>query len=37
MARLFNESELIIATHNPGLASRMDRIARLEDGHLIET
>ena len=26
----------IIATHNPGLASRMDRIARLEDGRLIE-
>ena len=27
----------VIATHNPGLASRMDRIARLEDGYLIET
>ena len=26
----------IIATHNPRLASRMDRIARLEDGRLIE-
>ena len=27
----------VIATHNPGLASRMDRIARLEDGYLVET
>ena len=27
----------VIATHNPGLASRMDRIARLEDGQLIAT
>lgn len=26
----------IIATHNPDLASRMDRIVRLEEGHLIE-
>ena len=26
----------VIATHNPRLASRMDRIARLEDGRLIE-
>ncbi len=25
----------LIATHNPELASRMDRIVRLEDGHLI--
>ena len=26
----------LIATHNPELAARMDRIVRLEDGHLIE-
>lgn len=26
----------LIATHNPDLASRMDRIVHLEDGHLIE-
>lgn len=26
----------LIATHNPALAERMDRIVRLEDGHLIE-
>ncbi|MCK5444806.1 MAG: ABC transporter ATP-binding protein [Rhodospirillaceae bacterium] len=26
----------IIATHNPDLAARMDRIVRLEEGHLIE-
>ena len=26
----------IIATHNPALAARMDRSARLEDGHLVE-
>lgn len=25
----------IIATHNPGLASRMDRTVRLEDGVLV--
>lgn len=27
----------LIATHNPELASRMDRTLRVEDGHLIET
>ena len=27
----------LIATHNPVLASRMDRIVTLEDGHLIES
>lgn len=27
----------LIATHNPDLASRMDRIVSLEDGHLIES
>ncbi len=27
----------LIATHNPALASRMDRIVTLEDGHLIES
>lgn len=26
----------VIATHNPELAARMDRIVRVEDGHLIE-
>lgn len=26
----------LIATHNPELAARMDRIVRVEDGHLIE-
>ncbi len=26
----------LIATHNPGLAARMDRIVRIEQGHLIE-
>lgn len=26
----------LIATHNPTLAARMDRIIRLEDGHLVE-
>ena len=26
----------LIATHNPDLASRMDRIVTLEDGHLVE-
>ncbi len=26
----------LIATHNPDLAARMDRIVKLEDGHLIE-
>jgi len=26
----------LVATHNPVLAARMDRIVRLEDGHLIE-
>jgi len=27
----------LIATHNPDLAARMDRIVRVDDGHLIET
>jgi len=26
----------LVATHNPDLASRMDRIVRLDDGHLVE-
>ncbi len=26
----------LIATHNPALAARMDRIVRLEEGHLVE-
>ena len=26
----------VVATHNPDLAQRMDRIVRVEDGHLIE-
>ncbi|MCR4376608.1 MAG: ABC transporter ATP-binding protein [Rhodospirillales bacterium] len=26
----------LIATHNPDLAARMDRIVRVEDGHLVE-
>jgi lipoprotein-releasing system ATP-binding protein len=26
----------LIATHNPSLAARMDRIIKLEDGHLVE-
>ena len=26
----------LIATHNPDLARRMDRIVRLEDGHIVE-
>ena len=26
----------LIATHNPELAKRMDRIVRMEDGHLVD-
>ena len=26
----------LVATHNPDLASRMDRVVRLEDGRLVE-
>jgi len=38
MLKLARESNLaaLVATHNPILAAKMDRVIRLEDGHLVE-